>query len=54
MSKKRNRHAPANAEKLVYMFHNLWAIRKMENVTLNAKYVADVDAKGMFTLKHLN
>ena len=44
MSKKQNRLAPANAEKLVYIFHNLRAIRKMENVDLNTRYVADVEA----------
>ena len=44
MSKKRNRLAPANAEKLVYIFHNMRAIRKIENVHLNSKYAADVEA----------
>ena len=44
MSKKRNRLAPANAEKLVYIFHNTRAIRKIENVDLNYKYAADVEA----------
>ena len=44
MSKKRNRLALANAEKLVYIFHNMRAIRKIENVSLNTKYAADVEA----------
>ena len=44
MSKKRNRLSPTNAEKLVYIFHNMCAIRKLENVDLNFKYVADVQA----------
>ena len=35
MGKKRNRLAPANAEKLVYIFHNMRAIRKIENVAVN-------------------
>ena len=44
MSKKRNRLAPANAENIVYIFHNMRAIRKIENVDLNSKYAADVEA----------
>ena len=44
MSKKRNRLTLANAETLVYIFHNTRAIGKIENVALNTKYAADVEA----------
>ena len=44
LSKKRNRLALAKAEKVVCIIHNLRAILKMENVDLNAKYVADLEA----------
>ena len=44
MSRKQSRIAPANAEKLVYMFHNLRAFHIMETVDFNDKYVADVEA----------
>ena len=43
MRKKRNRSAPANAEKLVYIFCNLRAIRKTENFDLKVKYLARLE-----------
>ena len=44
MSKTRNRLSPTNAEKLVYIFHNMRAFRTMEIFDWNFKYVADVQA----------
>ena len=46
-SKKQNHLPLANAEELVYNFHHLWAIRKLEIVDLNARYVADVEEATM-------
>ena len=37
-------HSRVSAEKLVYIFHNMRAIRKIENVASNTKYAADVEA----------
>ena len=36
--------APADADKLVNIFQNLWAIRKLDNDDLNEKYLADAEA----------
>lgn len=41
-SKKRNKLVPARAEKLVYVFQNMRAVRKFENKDLNDKYLKDV------------